>query len=504
MLRRGIIVGAVLVALFSFWYTNRPSKPLSPLSFGRKNVVLFLTTAANGFTNVHLATSHVLSSTYLELDIHYASFTKLKPDVERISSVKNPIKWHELPPPDILQATEREYGGIDGLAAPPGLKGIEKLMSDVQIMLSPWSAEEHWHLYKAMTELILQVDPAVVVLDIGFRPAIEAVRDSKYMHIMISANTLIDSFPHKQPWGAMFWKYPAVGSGHPFPVPWRLTLTNIYLQLRMIHDVLVAPGTKAKRAYLQSKGINKPIDLVGKYRPDVPWLSSSLPEASLPMVVPEGAKYAGPIVLETEPLADQDADMAVWLKRAPTILINLGSVVRYDESQAQSMATALLSILETTNHQILWKMKKRGDFDDSFLIPVKEYVANERLRLEKWIKAHPTALLATGDIKLSVHHGGANCYHEAIFYGVPQVILPKWFDTYNYAATAEYVGVGIWPNKATAPNWTAEELSSAFIKVISNETMREAAQRLGQVARQYDGRHMAARAVAAMAAKGHE
>lgn len=89
-------------------------------------------------------------------------------------------------------------------------------------------------------------------------------------------------------------------------------------------------------------------------------------------------------------------------------------------------------------------------------------------------------------------------------YGVPQVILPKWFDLYNYAVTAEYIGAGIWPTKMTAPNWTVEALSSALVGAISNEALKGTAQRLGQVARQYEGRLLAAREVAEIAAKGQE
>lgn len=37
-----------------------------------------------------------------------------------------------------------------------------------------------------------------------------------------------------------------------------------------------------------------------------------------------------------------------------------------------------------------------------------------RFRLENWLNADPAALLEIGHIILSVHHGGSNCYHEAV------------------------------------------------------------------------------------------
>jgi hypothetical protein len=34
--------------------------------------------------------------------------------------------------------------------------------------------------------------------------------------------------------------------------------------------------------------------------------------------------------------------------------------------------------------------------------------------MSKWLAVDPVSLLETGDVVVSVHHGGSNCYHEAI------------------------------------------------------------------------------------------
>lgn len=233
--------------------------------------------------------------------------------------------------------------------------------------------------------------------------------------MLVTPNSLVDACAHKEPWGAMLWKYPSIGSGYPFPIPWRLIPANIYLEIRTIYAVISRPRVRSMVPYLKGKGIKNPIDFLAWDRPDVPLLSATLPEASLPLhAVPESAKYCGPIVLETAPLKEQDADTAEWLSKAPTILVNLGSAVRFDETQARSMAQAFVLVLEKTDAQILWKMNKHGEYDDSFLQPVKQYMGSRRLRIEPWIKADPTSLLATGNVKLAVHHGGANCYNEAV------------------------------------------------------------------------------------------
>lgn len=78
------------------------------------------------------------------------------------------------------------------------------------------------------------------------------------------------------------------------------------------------------------------------------------------------------------------------------------------------MATAIENVLSNTRVQILWKFAKVGEYSDNFLDPLQQFVAWGRLRMDKWLSVDPTSLLETGDIVASVHHGGSNCYHEAI------------------------------------------------------------------------------------------
>lgn len=81
---------------------------------------------------------------------------------------------------------------------------------------------------------------------------------------------------------------------------------------------------------------------------------------------------------------------------------------------AQIMAEALLPVFEATDVQVLWKFRKASVYNDDFLKPVQKYVDSGRLRLEDWLKIDPVSMLRAGYITLSVHHGGANCYSEAL------------------------------------------------------------------------------------------
>ena len=64
---------------------------------------------------------------------------------------------------------------------------------------------------------------------------------------------------------------------------------------------------------------------------------------------------------------------------------------------------------------------------------------------------------------------------------VPHIILPLWFDTYDYAQRAEYLGIGIYPNRRTAPHIRAKDFSEAISAVVGDSI---GASRFGKRARE--------------------
>lgn len=157
----------------------------------------------------------------------------------------------------------------------------------------------------------------------------------------------------------------------------------------------------------------------------------SFPEAELPLeYIPDNIYVAGPLVLDVAPAETQSAELAAWVKKAPTMLINLGSAVRYEEPMAQVMADAIVLLLDKDKDvQVLWKMQKEGEFGDDFLQSARKYIEGGRLRLESWLEVDPTSLFKTGAVVASVHHGGANCFYEAILC-VFSFFTPRLFATW--------------------------------------------------------------------------
>lgn len=173
------------------------------------------------------------------------------------------------------------------------------------------------------------------------------------------------------------------------------------------------PDPDGTRQYLKAHGI---ADAAALPRPvDRLWISQDMPGASIPLdVIPPNVTSAGPIVLDAAPAAEQDPELAAWLARAPTVLVNLGSLFTYSEQHATTMALAIEELVARTDVQVLWKMAKEDTMPNNYTLPVQRIVEQDRLRVSNWLTVSPASILETGHIVASVHHGGANCYHEAI------------------------------------------------------------------------------------------
>lgn len=78
------------------------------------------------------------------------------------------------------------------------------------------------------------------------------------------------------------------------------------------------------------------------------------------------------------------------------------------------MGLAIKDVLEKSDVQILWKYMKRSDYSDDFKLPLQQYLDSDRLRASNWLTVDPYSILETGNVVAFVHHGGSNCFHEAV------------------------------------------------------------------------------------------
>ncbi|KAK8030465.1 UDP-glucoronosyl and UDP-glucosyl transferase [Apiospora arundinis] len=485
------VLAALLAALKLKLHTTPDSTPNLGYLPGKNNTVLFLTNVLAGLSNVHLATAQSLIERHPSIRVHYASFPEMSEKIARVSSL---ARMQNVNAPDITFHAISGQSYIDAILvkgrpqpiAPqwaghePGFKGCSGRDDILQSVISPWEGDPYRSLYNETRTIIDTIDPDVVVLDYVFRPAVEAVRGANRRHAFIAPGSLSDDIAFDQPYGQGFWKYPSIGSDMPFPIPWLRIPENIYLGLRYTYSVNILPRLRRPVSLLRKEGVYA---LTPMRDGRAPWIAPHISGATLPLdTVPKGVVGTNSIILRTATAAQQDPELADWFQRAPTLLINLGIVL------AQT--------------KVLWKFSPNPGLNMDFRAPLEEYVAQGRLRISTWLTIDAIAMFETGQIVASVHHGGANSYHEALAGGVPHVVVTMWVDLYNYAMLAEMTGVGVYATRGTAPRWTVAGLTNAFLAVVDGprtEKMQQRAQDIAQLMQKEPGSHKAAKLIAGMA-----
>lgn len=140
-------------------------------------------------------------------------------------------------------------------------------------------------------------------------------------------------------------------------------------------------------------------------------------------IVPEHIVSCGPIVRQAASVEEMDPKLAAWLQRRPTVYINLGTHVLYEDDTNSSLAGAIRSLLDAASDvgkdiQVLWKVnrdKGQAKSDHSGLYKeIGQAAEDQRVLIVDWLLAEPTSILNSGSVICSVNHGGANTYFEAV------------------------------------------------------------------------------------------
>ena len=77
-----------------------------------------------------------------------------------------------------------------------------------------------------------------------------------------------------------------------------------------------------------------------------------------------------------------------------------------------------------------------------------------------------------------------------------------WVDLYDFTTRVEYLGIGLWGSKHSAPGWDARELGDTMVEVVQDSEvsrrMRKRAKELSKICRKEEGRKVAARKIIEM------
>ena len=139
------------------------------------------------------------------------------------------------------------------------------------------------------------------------------------------------------------------------------------------------------------------------------------PKSNLPLV-----DYVGPFIPNTlDPLP---SDIDLWLnskKENSVIYISMGSVFTGSQKLAEALYNGIPS-----NYSVLWSAASKT-------IPkgIEDEPSNDRYLIKSWIPQ--ISALNHPAISLAILHGGAGGVHQALYFGIPMIVIPLMGDQYS-------------------------------------------------------------------------
>ena len=134
-----------------------------------------------------------------------------------------------------------------------------------------------------------------------------------------------------------------------------------------------------------------------------------------------------------------------------------------------------------------------ADFPARFIVNVGSYLESydrvpDNVHLGDWFP-QPSVV---AQVDLFIHHGGNNSFCEALYHGVPSLVMPYCWDGHDNAQRAARTGTGRWVNRAT---WTPEALRQAIRSALDDTAMQGRLDAISARMKRHPGTEAAADAV---------
>lgn len=96
---------------------------------------------------------------------------------------------------------------------------------------------------------------------------------------------------------------------------------------------------------------------------------------------------------------------------------------------------------------------------------------------------------------LFIHHGGNNSVHEALYYGIPSIVMPYCWDGHDNAARMAETGIGVHMDRY---DWRDAEMTDTIDRLISDHKLKKRLEKISSAMQAADSRTKAAEAILAI------
>ena len=191
-----------------------------------------------------------------------------------------------------------------------------------------------------------------------------------------------------------------------------------------------------------------------------------------------GVHMVGPVLRsKVTPL---DPDLVEWLssnRRGGVVYISMGTTALVTEEIARSFINGVL----VTNYSVIWSLRE----SNQGVLKGLE-IDTRRFYIASWVSQ--VSALQHELVKVAILHCGTGGVHEALYFSVPVICIPFWYDQFSWANRIHDQGLGL---VLYADEISPKKIAKALQKIEKKE-FRERVSRVSVILKQAGGSKKAA------------
>ncbi|MFF3445043.1 glycosyltransferase [Streptosporangium sp. NPDC002721] len=335
--------------------------------------------------------------------------------------------------------------------------------------------------YLALDALAEEIDPALMVFDsvnplgllIALKRKIPFVLSSPFL----PSNLLLAKTPRG---------FPMMHTGLPLNMSFRQRVANNVFKIRaglmFLHPKMLRLALKGVARVRQLQLPREMLSPSAKIDCADAVLCYTVFGLEYPLPLPDKFHLVGAIIPPL-PEAEEDGELSRWLDANPSVVyIGLGTITRLTRPEVHALVEVARRL--DGRHSVLWKLPTE---QQRMLPPRDELPAN--LRIESWVPSQ-LDVLAHPNVRLFFNHGGANAFHEGLYFGKPQIIRPLWVDCYDQAIRGVDSGVSLTVDDPQTID--ADDVVAKMTRLLDDPSFRERAEFFAEAQREAGGTRAAA------------
>ena len=205
------------------------------------------------------------------------------------------------------------------------------------------------------------------------------------------------------------------------------------------------------------------------YGPDTPYaddldkkasimLVNSHPAVDYPETLPQNIIQVGGLQINDPKVVPDDINEFIKNGKKGTILMALGSNIKSDEIGEHAIMNIIEAFRHLPDYNFLWKFESPA--------MLKELSSN--VMIKDWLPQND--ILAHPHVKAFITHGGLLSIHEAVWHGVPMVIIPFIADQHRNCHKSIQNGIAV---KVDYHTLNSEKLRKSIVEVLHNPKYRK-------------------------------